>query len=93
MAVLCATFYVYSEVQLKFIRLNAILGPAAPRIHTPARYNLGVQNAKGPYRNENTFSMIAVKGGCKISLNMIKDHVWPCNKDEYNKPYEVIENT
>ena len=52
--VLCATFSVYCEGQLECIRLDVILGPAAPRIHTPARYNLGVQNMKRPYRNENT---------------------------------------
>jgi len=45
---------------------------------------------KRPNRNENIalkHFMIAVKGGCKISLNVIKDiHMFGhATKDEYNK--------
>lgn len=93
MTVLCATFYVYSEVQLKFIRFDAILGPAAPDDIRPQGTILEFKTLRDPIAMRTRVSIIAVKGGCKISLNMIKDHVWACNKDEYNKPYVVIENT
>ena len=56
---------------------------------------LEFKTLRDPIAMRTRVSMIAVKGGCKISLNVIKDiHMFGhATKMSTTKPYEVIKNT